>query len=442
GGFELGTPSGLADFGTYLGAQGTLQAVTQTAILGGSLEDNLQTALTNQLHHLLQAGAFNAAGDLAGGKWTDIDWADGSAEKVALHAVVGGLLSEATGGDFTTGALAAGANEALIEQLSGVIRDNKSLELAVSQLIGIAAATVTDGDYAKAAELAKNATAYNRQLHIDEIRYASDEERVQRYAEQQGVSTDQARQELLRAAAAMVDHGWTVSLDEAGALSADALYFLQAELLVSRNDLFQVTEQEYYNERLGLKEMLHSREAVEALVRDIALVDPLAYRTNPEYFHEVMNAKGEGSQEGFGNVVGAPVDAIVWAAGAVMCPSCAMEDLQAVWNVLKDLPEDLSYKGYLDTLHVMQGSGADVVRRNAASSTELGVGAGFGTATANAARSMILARVGAKGIPNSPLGRDELISGLPAGTKITPESVVDIRKLPDGRTVWLETEIG
>lgn len=45
------------------------------------------------------------------------------------------------------------------------------------------------------------------------------------------------------------------------------------------------------------------------------------------------------------------------------------------------------------------------------------------------------------GIPNSTLlARDELISGLPAGTnKITPESVVDIRKLPDGRTVWLET---
>src|SRR5690606_193883 len=112
---------------------------------------------------------------------------------------------------------------------------------------------------------------------------------------------------------------------------------------------------------------------------------------------------------------------------------------QAVWNVLKDLPEDLSYKGYLDTLHVMQGSGADVVRRNAASSTELGVGAGFGTATANAARSMILARSGSKVMQNSHLGRDELISGLPAGTKITPESVVDIRKLPDGRTVWLET---
>ncbi|WP_226504475.1 hemagglutinin repeat-containing protein [Pseudomonas sp. MWU16-30317] len=46
--------------------------------------------------------------------------------------------------------------------------------------------------------------------------------------------------------------------------------------------------------------------------------------------------------------------------------------------------------------------------------------------------------VGPKGVSGSTLTRDELISGLPVGTKITPENVVDIRRLPDGRTVWLE----
>jgi len=55
------------------------------------------------------------------------------------------MLSEATGGDFGTGALAGGANEALIERLSGLIKDDRNLELAVSQLIGIAAATATGG---------------------------------------------------------------------------------------------------------------------------------------------------------------------------------------------------------------------------------------------------------------------------------------------------------
>ncbi|PTS82061.1 hypothetical protein DBR00_18260 [Pseudomonas sp. HMWF032] len=163
-GFDLSKPSELAKFGTYLGAQGAVHAVTQTAVQGGSLGGNLQTALTSQVQHLLQAGVFNGVGDFA----RDAKWADGSPEKIALHAVVGGLLSEATGGDFKTGALAGGANELLIERLSGVIKGDKGLELVVSQIIGVAAATATGGDPAKAAELAKNATAYNRQLHADE----------------------------------------------------------------------------------------------------------------------------------------------------------------------------------------------------------------------------------------------------------------------------------
>ncbi|SFM91439.1 filamentous hemagglutinin [Halopseudomonas yangmingensis] len=161
------------------------------ALLGGSLEDNLQAALTSQLQHLLQASVFNAVGDYA--QATNLE--DGTAGKVALHALVGGMLSEATGGDFATGALAAGANEALIEQLSGVIKGDKSLELAVSQLIGIAAATVTGGDYAKAAELAKNATAYNRQLH------PSERELAKRLAEaSEGKYTQEEIEEQMRLA--------------------------------------------------------------------------------------------------------------------------------------------------------------------------------------------------------------------------------------------------
>ncbi len=61
------------------------------------------------------------------------------------------------------------------------------------------------------------------------------------------------------------------------------------------------------------------------------------------------------------------------------------------------------------------------------SGTDRGVGA-----------DRVNAESGAKGVSGSTLTRDELISGLPVGTKITPENVVDIRRLPDGRTVWLE----
>lgn len=381
-GFDLSKPSGLAKFGSYLGAQGAVQAVAQTAIQGGSLGGNLQTALTGQMQHLLQAGVFNAVGDFADGKWLkSVSWDDGSPEKIALHAVMGGLLSEATGGDFKTGALAAGANELLIERLSGALKGDKGLELMVSQLIGVAAATATGGDPAKAAELAKNATAYNRQLHPDEIKFASDEERVKRYAEQAGISEDDARRELLRTAAAMVDKGWNDSLSELDGNTLQAASFLRAESSQSQSELFRVTLAEYNNERLGLKELFNNRDALGVFVKEVALVDPLAYKTDPRYFQEVLNAKGVGSQEGFGNavegVISSPSKAAVWLMGAANCPSCSMSDIQNAWDAVSSLPEELSYKAYLDNLYIMQGKGAGVVQQNAASSTQLGTEIGL-----------------------------------------------------------------
>lgn len=92
---------------------------------------------------------------------------DGSAGKVAIHAFVGGLLSEATGGDFVTGALAAGANEALVKQLNTLVDGNESLLLMMSQLVGVTAAAMTDGDLENAAWVTKNATQYNFLNHQD-----------------------------------------------------------------------------------------------------------------------------------------------------------------------------------------------------------------------------------------------------------------------------------
>ncbi|MEH6493861.1 DUF637 domain-containing protein [Halopseudomonas sp.] len=204
------------EFGAYLGAQGSVQAVAQTAVNGGSLGENLQLSLTNQVYHLLQATGFNAVGNAS----TANGWVDGSPEKIALHAIVGGMLNEATGGDFETGALAAGANEALIEQLAGVIKDDKSLELAVSQLIGIASATATGGDYAKAAELAKNATAYNRQLHPEEVKLIKGQ--AEMLAEELGISPAEAERRLAEAQAYLVDEQFRKVIDEKGVVIDEA----------------------------------------------------------------------------------------------------------------------------------------------------------------------------------------------------------------------------
>jgi len=167
-GFDIGTLNGFGNYGGYLAAQGGVQAVTKTAIQGGSFEENLKVALTSQGQQLLQAGVFNWVGGVS----KEMKWGDGSPQKVAFHALMGGLLSKATGGDFATGAAAAGASEALIERLSGLTQGNQNLEQMSAQIIGVLAAATVNGDINKGAEIAKSSTTYNRQLHPDERKLA------------------------------------------------------------------------------------------------------------------------------------------------------------------------------------------------------------------------------------------------------------------------------
>ncbi|PRW84757.1 cytidine deaminase-like fold-containing protein [Pseudomonas fluorescens] len=166
-GFDLSSASDIGRFAVYSGAQGVAQASLSTAIQGGSFGDNLGSSLRSQLQSTLQAVAFNAVGDYSKGQ----KWSESGPQKIALHALVGGLLSEAGGGSFATGALAAGANEALVTSLAKVVDGDPALLLAASQLVGIAAAGATDGDVQKGAEIAKNATAYNYLNHheVDDL---------------------------------------------------------------------------------------------------------------------------------------------------------------------------------------------------------------------------------------------------------------------------------
>ncbi|WP_189473138.1 hypothetical protein, partial [Litchfieldella qijiaojingensis] len=89
----------------------------------------------------------------------------GSPRKIALHALAGGAVAEATGGDFRTGALAAGANEALVDHLAELVNDDPQLLVAASQITGIVAAELTDGDVNQGAEIAGYSTQYNYLSH-------------------------------------------------------------------------------------------------------------------------------------------------------------------------------------------------------------------------------------------------------------------------------------
>ena len=45
---------------------------------------------------------------------------DGSGRKIAVHAIIGGIMSQITGAGFASGAVGAGLNEALINNLKGL----------------------------------------------------------------------------------------------------------------------------------------------------------------------------------------------------------------------------------------------------------------------------------------------------------------------------------
>ncbi|MDI5984188.1 DUF637 domain-containing protein [Halomonas sp. M4R5S39] len=162
---SFGNGSDIARFAGQRATQATIDAGVRSAIDGGSFRDHLGDGLEDALAHVVSGVLFNAVGDHA---------KPGSAEKVALHALVGGTVSEAMGGDFRSGALAAGASEALVDQLVENAHATPVLSNTVAQLVGIVAAELAGGDVNDGAWIAGQVESYNRQLHSEERMLARD----------------------------------------------------------------------------------------------------------------------------------------------------------------------------------------------------------------------------------------------------------------------------
>ncbi len=164
--------SQLEGIGRFAGNQ-LLQNGTSTVLdraLGG--DSSFSDALRSSLANTFAAAGFNWVGDQTSkSKW---DLKDGSPAKIAMHAVMGGLAAEAAGGDFKTGALAAGVNELLVDSLSKQYGEmdpeqKKSLLVMNSQVIGVLAAAAQSNADAESLQtgawVAGNATQYNWLLH-------------------------------------------------------------------------------------------------------------------------------------------------------------------------------------------------------------------------------------------------------------------------------------
>ncbi|HBO1205907.1 TPA: DUF637 domain-containing protein, partial [Pseudomonas aeruginosa] len=165
----LGTWQGVGQFTSNQLLQNGTSVLLDRALGGkGSLGDALQNSLANAF----AAYGFKLIGDTTHGVLDD-----GSLGKIGLHALMGGLAAEAVGGDFRTGALAAGVNEALVDSLakqyaSLPIDDKKGLLTMSSQLIGVLAASTQGDADAKSLQtgawVAGNATQHNYLSHWQE----------------------------------------------------------------------------------------------------------------------------------------------------------------------------------------------------------------------------------------------------------------------------------
>nr|WP_231740083.1 DUF637 domain-containing protein [Pseudomonas composti] len=175
GGGGLSTLEGIGRFaGNQLLQNGTSTVLDRA--LGG--DSSFSDALRNSLANTFAAAGFNLIGDVtAKGQ---LNLADGSPAKIAMHAVMGGLAAEAAGGDFKTGALAAGVNEALVGHLSDWYgqmdpEQKKSLLVMNSQVIGVLAAAAQGGDEKAlqvGSQVAGTATQYNHLDHGDSQSFA------------------------------------------------------------------------------------------------------------------------------------------------------------------------------------------------------------------------------------------------------------------------------
>ena len=171
-------------------------------------------------------------GDLA----KKFEFEDGSKEKIAMHALAGALAAKMSDGNVATGAAAGAGSEWLNTYVTDYLNEQakdlklddgqkEKLKQAAQQMtalvIGAAAGAVSGGTsetMKQGALTSYNAETYNRQLHVDEIKWIK--ENAKRFAQEESerlghqVTEQEAMDRLITQAAQEVDYAWFKKIGE------------------------------------------------------------------------------------------------------------------------------------------------------------------------------------------------------------------------------------
>ena len=130
----------------------------------GEIFDKTKVEERQELAGLFGEIAYKAVGDFA----IKNGWQEGSAEKNALHALVGGIMSELTNSGFLAGASGAMINEMIQDKLSDMFKDNPAMHQWASALIGGVVAQVAADNAQAGAGTASSGTKNNFLTHEQE----------------------------------------------------------------------------------------------------------------------------------------------------------------------------------------------------------------------------------------------------------------------------------
>ena len=127
----------------------------------GEIFDKTKVEERQELAGLFGEIAYKAVGYLA----IKNGWQEGSAEKNALHALVGGIMSELTDSGFLAGASGAMINEMIQDKLSDMFKDNPAMHQWASALIGGVVSQVVAYNAQAGAGTASSGTKNNYLTH-------------------------------------------------------------------------------------------------------------------------------------------------------------------------------------------------------------------------------------------------------------------------------------
>ncbi|WP_394213387.1 hypothetical protein [Psychrobacter piscatorii] len=205
-------------------------------------------------------------------------WDEGGIYRVAAHTVLGALGTGSVEGALTTGGVAAAAptlDDVQAKLAKALIDKGMSEDIANGAASGVVSLTLLGAGTAAGLDTsstvtATNVDANNRQLHINEIRFLNNSERVKRFQkyilekEGKSISKEEAQKRLNRSGAALVDNNWNkIYGGDGNALSFIASEAQKSGMKITSTDgkttqIFHVDKSAFNNETINLRQAIQS----------------------------------------------------------------------------------------------------------------------------------------------------------------------------------------